>query len=47
MLTISSGPPTRRQFLRAGGLGVAGVTLPALLRADTTGRPKSVIYVVL
>ncbi|MFO0795950.1 MAG: DUF1501 domain-containing protein [Gemmataceae bacterium] len=51
MLTISTGPPTRRQFLRAGGLGVAGVTLPALLRndarADSTARPKSVIYVVL
>jgi len=51
VLTIASGPPSRRQFLRAGGLGVAGVTLPALLRndarADTAGRPKSVIYVVL
>ncbi|MBN9522469.1 DUF1501 domain-containing protein [bacterium] len=51
MLTLSSGPPSRRQFLRAGGLGVAGVTLPALLwneaRADTAARPKSVIYVVL
>ena len=51
MLTIASGPPSRRQFLRAGGLGVAGVTLPALLRndarADSAARPKSVIYVVL
>jgi uncharacterized protein (DUF1501 family) len=51
VLTLSSGPPSRRQFLRAGGLGVAGVTLPALLRteanASTPARPKSVIYVVL
>ncbi|HEX4607896.1 MAG TPA: DUF1501 domain-containing protein, partial [Urbifossiella sp.] len=52
MLTIASGPPSRRQFLRAGGLGAAGITLPALLRnearADTApSRPKSVIYIVL
>ena len=52
MLSLASGPPSRRQFLRAGGLGVAGVTLPALLRNDAradvpAGRPKSVIYVVL
>ena len=42
----------RRQFLRAGGLGVAGLTLADLLRAEARAatpvkRPKSVIYVVL
>jgi hypothetical protein len=52
VLSVTSGPPSRRQFLRAGGLGVAGVTLPALLRNDARAdapatRPKSVIYVVL
>jgi hypothetical protein len=44
----------RRCFLRAGGLGAAGVTLPWLLRQEaaaresgTPTRPKSVIYIVL
>jgi hypothetical protein len=40
----------RREFVRVGGLGAAGVTLPWLLRAEakeTVARPKSVIYVVL
>jgi hypothetical protein len=48
------GQPNRREFLRVGGLGAAGVTLPWLLRNDAqaraggkAGRPKSVIYVVL
>ena len=41
---------SRRQFLRVGGLGLAGLTLADLLRADAASpkkRPKSVIYVVL
>ena len=41
---------SRRQFLRVGGLGAAGLTLADVLRAEATGpikRPKSVIYVVL
>src|SRR5258708_4641097 len=41
----------RREFLRVGALGVAGLTLADLLRADARGgterRAKSVIYVVL
>jgi hypothetical protein len=41
----------RREFLRVGGLGLAGVTLAYLLRNEAhgcnPGRPKSVIYVVL
>src|SRR5262245_60916237 len=42
----------RRDFVRVGGLGVAGITLPWILRneataAETHTRPKSVIYVVL
>jgi hypothetical protein len=41
----------RREFLRLGGLGLAGLTLSALLRheahAANPSRPKSVIYVVL
>ncbi len=44
------GHPHRREFLRVGGLGAAGVTLSALLRNEanaTERRPKSVIYVVL
>ena len=41
---------SRRDFLRVGGLGLAGLTLADLLRAEARGkpaRPKSVIYVVL
>jgi hypothetical protein len=41
----------RREFLRAGALGLGGLTLADLLRhesrAATVERPKSVIYVVL
>jgi hypothetical protein len=51
---LSIGHVNRRSFLRVGGLGVAGVTLPWLLRQDAQARengkptrPKSVIYVVL
>src|SRR5262249_45072972 len=43
---------TRRSFLRAGALGVAGLGLADLLRQEARAtpenrRPKSVIYVVL
>jgi hypothetical protein len=43
---------TRRQFLRAGGLGAAGLTLADLYRQEARAdgladRPKSVIYIVL
>ncbi len=45
------GHPTRRDFFRAGGLGVGGLTLADLLRSDARAnperRPKSIIYVVL
>lgn len=42
----------RREFLRVGALGIGGLTLAELLRAEAIGaatgpRPKSVIYVVL
>jgi hypothetical protein len=41
----------RREFLQLGTLGIGGLTLADLLRRETrgeaTGRPKSVIYVVL
>jgi len=41
----------RRQFLRVGGLGFAGLSLSHLLRHEARGnapnRPKSVIYIVL
>ncbi|MFO0804992.1 MAG: DUF1501 domain-containing protein [Gemmataceae bacterium] len=39
----------RRDFLRVGGFGLAGLTLADMLRADSrsTARPKSVIYIVL
>ena len=57
MLTIASSNhcagrgTNRREFLRVGALGVAGLTLADLLRADAragpASRPKSVIYVVL
>ena len=51
MLTIR-GAQNRREFLRVGGLGLAGVSLASLLRheataGETRSRPKSVIYVVL
>jgi hypothetical protein len=44
--------PSRREFLRVGALGVAGLTLADLLRQEARAgsevrRPKSVIYVVL
>jgi len=41
---------TRREFLSAGALGLSGLTLPAVLRADSANprkSPKSVIYIVL
>src|SRR5262245_66690262 len=42
---------SRRDFLRVGALGLGGLTLADLLRREgngaTTGRPKSVIYIVL
>lgn len=43
---------TRRDFLRVGGLGLAGLTLADLLRQESradapTSRPKSLIYIVL
>ena len=49
---LSIGPMNRRAFVRVGGLGAAGVTLPWLLRQEAKAggapaRPKSVIYVVL
>ncbi|MFM8274691.1 MAG: DUF1501 domain-containing protein [Gemmata sp.] len=49
---FSIGQMSRREFVRVGGLGAAGVTLPALLRHEAmagaaAARPKSVIYVVL
>jgi hypothetical protein len=57
MLHFSRGPAnrscdglSRRNFLRVGGLGLAGLTLADLLRAESRtkpARPKSVIYVVL
>ncbi len=42
----------RREFLRVGALGMAGLTLADLLRHEatagsTSSRPKSVIYIVL
>src|SRR5689334_13331965 len=45
------GTSNRREFLRVGGLGLAGLTLPHLLRREARAgentRPKSVIYIVL
>jgi hypothetical protein len=42
---------SRRNFLRIGALGAAGITLPELLRAEaaagSTKRPKSVILIYL
>jgi uncharacterized protein (DUF1501 family) len=43
---------SRREFLRVGGLGLAGLSLADVLRHDalaapTMKRPKSVIYIVL
>jgi hypothetical protein len=57
MLDLFSGSSTRscdgvsrRNFLRVGTLGLAGLTLADLLRAEAhtkPARPKSVIYIVL
>jgi hypothetical protein len=47
------GRRSRREFLRVGGLGAFGISLPGLLRAEAQAataagkRPKSVIYIVL
>jgi Protein of unknown function (DUF1501) len=42
---------SRREFLRVGALGLGGLTLADLLRhearGESSGRPRSVIYVVL
>ncbi|MBM3997420.1 MAG: DUF1501 domain-containing protein [Planctomycetes bacterium] len=42
---------SRREVLRLGGLGFAGITLADLLRleaqANESRRPKSIIYIVL
>src|SRR4051794_5623323 len=49
MLHFQSVP--RREFLRVGALGFAGLTLADLLRSEARGqaglRPKSIIYIVL
>src|SRR5262245_40039803 len=37
---LSSPRPSRRQWLQLGGLGVLGLSLPRLLRADTMARPE-------
>ena len=48
--------PTRREWLRAGGLGALGLSLPSLLRADSAaalakpssfGRAKSCVLIFL
>jgi hypothetical protein len=46
-LSLGRGP-TRREWLHIGGLGLLGLTLPALLRAElTAGKPKSVVLFIL
>ena len=54
MLTFFDGGPTRREFLRVGGLTLGGLTLPWLwelqARADADRRPvtdKSVVFLFL
>ena len=54
MLTFFDGRPTRREFLRVGGLTLGGLTLPRLwelqAQANTDGRPvtdKSVVFLFL
>src|SRR5438477_10214995 len=50
MLTIRGNRVGRRAFLRIGGLGIAGLALPDLLRNEARAadsRPKSIIYIVL
>src|SRR5262249_12848539 len=37
---------TRRQLLQVGGVGVLGLGLPALLRADGRGPARSCIFTV-
>jgi hypothetical protein len=40
--------PTRREWLQLGGLGLCGLTLPALLRAQPiAGKSKSVVLFIL
>ena len=44
MLTLCEGRHGRREFLRSGGLGLGGLTLPALLRAaDGSGAARSLL----
>src|SRR5262245_15515973 len=52
MLTISGSGVSRRDFLRAGALGIGGLTLADLLRArakgaDSRARHRAVIFVYL
>lgn len=52
MLHIPNHPvgcgPTRREWLQLGGLGLFGLTLPALLRAEPAARtPKSILLFLL
>src|SRR5205823_14332315 len=42
-----SGPVTRRDFLRAGALGLGGLTLPDLLAARAGGGPAPETSVIL
>lgn len=49
--TATSHPMSRRSFLQIGTLGMGGLTLPQLLRAESTSpkksRPKSIIFIYL
>jgi hypothetical protein len=51
MLDVVFPQPARRDFLRVGGLGTLGLSLPGLLRAEakakSSGRAKSVLLVFL
>jgi hypothetical protein len=51
MLDVVFNTPARRDFLRVGGLGTLGLSLPGLLRAEakrpSSARAKSVLLVFL
>src|ERR1700688_2644749 len=44
---FQAAPMGRREFLRAGSLGLCGLSLPQLLAARTEGRPKAKACIIL
>jgi hypothetical protein len=44
---FDAAPTGRREFLRAGSLGLLGLTLPQLARAQPAARPRAKACILL